>query len=235
MGAVAMAEPVGIAVEIEQFDVQQKYINVITDRYNRIYRDVVEIGGMLVQARKDLPYGAFKAMVESKLPFSRASAYRYIEEFLVSQAEAVSPVRQMGEGYSVRQQLEKLSPEQIDAGIAAGRIHQGVSRSQIIEYRRELSAAQTHRPEATATIPAPTRPEGAATTPSEVIWLAIEARKAAGMSQADVDARVSWADGLCSKYEIPHQDDGRVPSLKALCELCQAIGYGIKLVPLQQG
>lgn len=225
---------VGIAVQIEEIDLEQGYIDGITQRYNRIYRDIYDIGAILADARRKLSYHKFMSMIERKLPFGRTTAYMYIREWAaqLESGDAVRPVEQLSDSYSIRNELERLTPEELDAGIAAGRIRQGVPRAEVISFRKELRTAHQHRPDALNT-PAPSRPDGpGAATYGELVHLLIEWRKVRALPQSAVDHLIGCAEGQTGKYEIPHTDDGRTLTWKALFELCAVYRIGVQFVPL---
>lgn len=219
---------------------RREHVRMITDGHSRIYRDIVAIGGMLVQARKDLPRGEFLAMLATDLPFSQRTAYNYMTEWAIAQDD-LQPVATMSEAYSVRAEIERLSPDELAQGVAAGKIFKGVSRSQVIEYRKELRADQEHRP-GHLDIPAPSRPVGpmssAGAAPllagsySELVWLLIERRKFLGFSGEAFDHHMGWTQGMTSKLEIPHRPDGRMAGHKIMQEWLQGLRCGLQVVPL---
>jgi hypothetical protein len=90
-----------------------------------------------------------------------------------------------------------------------------------------------HRPQAVLRHALPSAPKGvAATNLSELMYLLIQRRHALGLSQAAVDDKIGWAEGLCSKYEILHQDSGRAPSIDAILDYAQGLKCGLALVVL---
>lgn len=217
------------------------YAAQITEGYNRIYRDILELGKMLVDARETLPHGQFLKMIDTDLPFSQRTAYSYIQEWLIANDRNLQPAATLSESYTVRAELERLKPDEIDRGMAAGKLYQGVPRAQVIEFRRELRAAEPHRPRH-SDIAQPSAPAGGistsgtqnvpARTYSEMVWLLIQRRNMLGLTQMELDERIGWGDGMTSKLEIPHMQDGRVAGPGTLKDWLQALGVGLQMVPV---
>lgn len=221
-----------VAEIIEMKPTKAIYVTRLTDGYNRIYRDVLNLGQTLVDARANLPYGDFQRMIKSELPFSVRTAYSYIREWTIATAEDVQPAAQLADGYTVREELDRLTDDELSKGLADGKLFQGVSRSTVVEYRREIRSLHVHRPESRK-CPPPSRPERAgALTYSELVYVLIEWRRSKGISQAALDDIIGWGEGQTSKYEIPHMDDGRIAGWEALGQWMQGLGLGIALVPL---
>lgn len=226
MGALATAEI------IEMVPTKAVYVSRLTDGYNRIYRDILALGQTLVEARGNLPYGEFQRMIERELPFGKTTAYAYIREWTIAAAEDVQPAEQLADGYTVREELSRLTDEEVSKGLAEGKLFRGVSRSQVIDYRRQIRSQHVHAPNRDC--PPPSRPTRAgALTYSELVYVLIEWRRSKGISQNALDDLIGWGSGETSKYEIPHHNgDGRIASWKALGDWMQGLGIGIALVPL---
>jgi hypothetical protein len=229
MGALAVVENVSVVGEINP---RGEFAQRITDGYNRIYRDVLAIGAMLVEAQEQLAHGEFLAMLGRDLPFSQRTAYNYMREWTIANTEDLQPVATIGQTPTVRAEIDRLTDEELAKGLATGKLFKGISRSQVQEFKRELRVSHQHRPESSK-CPAPSRPTAAgARSYSELVYLLIEWRKSKGISQAAMDDLIGWGEGQTSKYEIPHQDDGRIASWAALLQWMQGLGLGIQLVPV---
>jgi hypothetical protein len=214
----------------------------ITDGYKRIYRDVLAIGAMLVEARDALPHGEFLRMLETDLPFSQRTAYNYILEWTIAAREDLQPAASLSPSYTVRAEMERLTPAELAKGLDEGRLYQGVPREKVIEFRRECRLSQPHRPRH-GDIAAPSAPGGTlvssaspealpACSYSELVWLLTKRRHLLGYSQEFLDQRILWTEGMTSKLEIPHMLDGRVAGAVVLSEWLQALGVGLQVVPL---
>src|SRR4051812_18622629 len=99
MGAVALVENLSV---VSEMNTRQEFAQRLTDGYNRIYRDVLSLGAMLVEARESLAYGEFLGMLERDLPFSQRTAYEYMREWTIANAEDLQPVANLGDTRSVR-------------------------------------------------------------------------------------------------------------------------------------
>lgn len=225
MGKAVLAEV------IEMKPTKAVYVTRLTDGYNRIYRDVLALGATLVEARNSLTIAEFKRMIEDDLPFGVRTAYSYIREWTIAQTEDVQPVARLADGYSVRAEIDKLTDDELTKGLSAGKLFQGVTRSKVIDYRKEIRSQAVHRPISLQVAP-PARPKGhAATSYSELVWMLIEWRNVRGMSQLALDERCGWGEGQTSKYEIPHMDDGRIAPWEKIGEWMQGLQIGITVVP----
>lgn len=192
-------------------------------------KSVIEIGEKLIEARSALSYSEFVEMVERDLKdsFSPRTAFRYIAE--AERAKLLSPVTVLSESYSTRAVLGQLAEDQLNEAIAAGTLRPGISRQDATKAVRAILGRPLHRPLSEHKSPsAPTL--GAATTLSELVYLLIEARRAIGMPQVELDSVVGWGDTVASKYEILHdQRDGRAPSVSAIFDWLSALGFGLTL------
>ncbi len=128
--------------------------------------------------------------------------------------------------------IDRLNDHELEAGIARGVIREGVTRQEIMDLTKELRSEHQHRP-LSSKCPAPARPEAqGARSYHELVYLLVGWRKSKGLSQAALDDLIGWGEGQTSKYEIPHQDDGRIASWPATLQWMQGLGLGIQLVPL---
>lgn len=245
MSALGIAEIVEIS---EVIDSEEQFVSRITERWWRIYRDVVAIGKDLYAAQQTLPYGQFDRMLRTKLPFIRRStAYNYIDHYLIaiSTDENVQSIGQLGVGYSITNILaktEETHPGSYGRGIKEGKIFPGMSQRKALEWKSEVASTYQHAPIAARTITSPSRPEGSAATKGpELVHLLTEWRKALGVSQADLDGRIGWADGFTSKTEIPHSNDGKRFTLwptqdspdGTLWDYLKGLGLGLAVVKLE--
>lgn len=92
-----------------------------------------------------------------------------------------------------------------------------------------------HRPIAMASIPQPELPlDGVARNYSDLVALLKQHRRVCEISQMELDDRAGFQDGYTGKLEIPHKADGRVAKWDTLRDWMEALGVGIKLVPLSK-
>ena len=89
-----------------------------------------------------------------------------------------------------------------------------------------------HRPDVVCLAPTAPRKPGEPRSYSEWVWELIRRRESLGLSQSSLDDKIGWEGSEVSKYEIPHQDTGRIATGPKLCEWMQGLGLGIALVPL---
>jgi hypothetical protein len=84
--------------------VAQKIISLhegIVSAMRRSVSDAIQIGELLSEAKADLPHGVFLPWVESALPFSEATAQRYMQVFRWK--DKTRSVRDLSEAYRVAQ------------------------------------------------------------------------------------------------------------------------------------
>lgn len=193
---------------------------------------IFTIGRKLIDAKLALAHGEFTAMIEKDLRFGPEHARRFMriasDPRLTNRAS--TPV--LPESVMAMDQLRRLNDIQFEAAIASGVIHENMTVPDATRYVREMATAHVHRPIALQT-PAPCRPDGpGATSYGELIWLLVAYRGVRQLPQSAVDHIVGWSEGQTGKYEIPHTDDGRTLTFKALFELCAAYRIGVQFVPL---
>jgi hypothetical protein len=228
-----------LAIVELQPSLRAEFAERIKAAWHKSREKILALGRTLIEAKQALPHGDFEDMLERDLPFSAEHARRFMriaaDPRLSNRAHAPvlpSTLRALGK-------LTKLNDEQFEASIATGRIHAEMTESDADDLVSQFYSAAPyaierppHRPNAPryGQLRAPER--SGATIVAELIYLLVQRRHAVALSQAELDDKVGWADGLCSKYEIPYDDDGRVPSLDALFDWCQALGCGLQLVVL---
>lgn len=206
---------------------------------------ILKIGRLLIEAKAKLPRGEFLSMLTDDFPFTPRQAQNFMELARDPRLGDAKHVSYLPASQRALTAIHDLTDSEFEAGLANGIIRPEVSEREVRDFQRLVCRPETpdtgaawrevehalHRPRAKYPAPSPPVAAGAQTV-SELVYLLRERRKAVGLSQAALDDRIGWAEGLCSKYEIPHEDEGRKMSLDALCEACQALGVGIALVAL---
>jgi hypothetical protein len=217
---------------LEAPSLRAQYAERITAAWHKSREKFIALGNALIEAKQKLEHGEFTDMIENDLPFSPWTARQFIR--IASDPRNVARATVLPDTARAMDELRRLNDEQFEAAVGTGRIHGNLTVVEAKEIVRDyiFVASKPHRPEAAKRYPQPFQPTGTgATTWSQAVWLLIKQRIALGLSQADVDARAGWSDGQCGKYEIPHADDGRVPTVDALCEWMQVLQVVMQFEP----
>lgn len=215
----------------------------------RSHQEILELGKVLTEL-KEISRGRFLRIVDEQFGLDRDGAAMFMRLAEHQPFANVGTLLHIPQSPHAMDYLRHLNDQQLEAAISHGEVHPGLSvreakevtqrylGRQVIEHETpETGAAwreverELHRPRAKYAPPSPPKAAGAQSV-SELVYLLKNRRHAVGLSQADMDHKIGWAEGLCSKYEIPHEDEGRKMSLDALFEFCQALKCGIVLVAL---
>jgi len=234
MGAALEVIEGGMVGEVR---LREHYAARLNDLWHGTREKIVALGDLLIEASRQLGYEQFNAMLGTDLDFTRDHALRYMRIAQDVRLSGPSSRTALPEGIQALDALRRLNDNEFEAAIASGGIRADMTVREAQQLVREIkqrsATAYVHRPLSNKCRP-PTRPGGAnAQTYPELVYLLIEARKARGLSQAALDDLIGWAEGQASKYEIPHQDDGRISSGIALLQWMQGLGLGLSLVPLR--
>ena len=248
MGVAVLSEvDDNFPISSESSPLRREYAERIKAAWHKCREKAIAVGRALIEAREALPYGEFRAMVLRDMPFKPRQAYNFIEIAEDSRLTDVQHAAQLP--ISTRAQLActRLTDSEFEAAVYHGVIRPDVTEREVAEFQRQITRPETvetgaawnelakkmHRPQAVAKYGSPSAPKGAgATTISELMYLLIERRHALGLSQAAVDDKIGWSEGMCSKYEILHHDEGRAPSIDAILEYAQGLKCGLVLVAL---
>ncbi|MBP2302165.1 DUF3102 domain-containing protein [Azospirillum picis] len=116
---------------------RQEFAQEIRYHWNRSRKEFLSIGRYLNRAKEILPHGDFESMIQSDMPFSVETAFRFR-----AVAEAVDTGRLSLEvlpgAESVAYQIVTMSPEELERAKAEGLIRPDVTRRQLIEFKRSL-------------------------------------------------------------------------------------------------
>jgi hypothetical protein len=116
---------------------RQEFAQEIRYHWNRSRKEFLSIGRYLNRAKEILPHGDFEAMIESDMPFSVETAFRFR-----AVAEAVDTGRLSLEvlpgAESVAYQIVTMTPDELERAKAEGLIRPDVTRRQLIDFKRSL-------------------------------------------------------------------------------------------------
>ncbi|WP_434623701.1 DUF3102 domain-containing protein [Azospirillum sp. B2RO_4] len=116
---------------------RQEFAQEIRYHWNRSRKEFLSIGRYLNRAKEILPHGDFEAMIESDMPFSVETAFRFR-----AVAEAVDTGRLSLEvlpgAESVAYQIVTMTPDELERAKAQGLIRPDVTRRQLIDFKRSL-------------------------------------------------------------------------------------------------
>lgn len=116
---------------------RQEFAQEIRYHWNRSRKEFLSIGRYLNRAKEILPHGDFEAMIESDMPFSVETAFRFR-----AVAEAVDTGRLsldvLPGAESVAYQIVTMTPDELERAKAQGLIRPDVTRRQLIDFKRSL-------------------------------------------------------------------------------------------------
>ncbi|CBS90483.1 DUF3102 domain-containing protein [Azospirillum lipoferum] len=116
---------------------RQEFAQEIRYHWNRSRKEFLSIGRYLNRAKEILPHGEFEAMIESDMPFSVETAFRFR-----AVAEAVDTGRLsldvLPGAESVAYQIVTMTPDELERAKAQGLIRPDVTRRQLIDFKRSL-------------------------------------------------------------------------------------------------
>lgn len=216
----------------------------------RSFMEVIELGKALEDLKTIAGHGRFMEIVRQHLgldPDSSAMFRRLArhEPFL-----NLGSFLNLPKSPTALDALRPLTSEQLEAAIASGDVAGTTTIEQanaiVRDFQRQITRPETaetgaawndivetrkqHRPESSK-CGAPVAPQGRwATQWPELCHLLIERRKALKIAQEALDDKILCGQGQVSKWEIPHQDDGRIPRADNLMDWVQALGLRIELV-----
>ncbi|CAO3410942.1 DUF3102 domain-containing protein [Azospirillum largimobile] len=116
---------------------RQEFAQEIRYHWNRSRKEFLSIGRYLNRAKEILPHGEFEAMIESDMPFSVETAFRFR-----AVAEAVDTGRLsldvLPGAESVAYQIVTMTPDELERAKAEGLVRPDVTRRQLIDFKRSL-------------------------------------------------------------------------------------------------
>lgn len=116
---------------------RQEFAQEIRYHWNRSRKEFLSIGRYLNRAKEILPHGDFEAMIESDMPFSVETAFRFR-----AVAEAVDTGRLsldvLPGAESVAYQIVTMTPDELERAKAQGLVRPDVTRRQLIDFKRSL-------------------------------------------------------------------------------------------------
>ncbi|WP_372400193.1 DUF3102 domain-containing protein [Azospirillum sp. HJ39] len=116
---------------------RQEFAQEIRYHWNRSRKEFLSIGRYLNRAKEILPHGDFEAMIESDMPFSVETAFRFR-----AVAEAVDTGRLsldvLPGAESVAYQIVTMTPDELERAKAEGLVRPDVTRRQLIDFKRSL-------------------------------------------------------------------------------------------------
>lgn len=218
----------------------------ITALWHRSREGIIAIGLALVQAKKDLDFGEFTAMIDSDLPFGPDNARRFMRIATDPRLSNHATAHVLPGTAGAMDELQKLPDNHFEAALASGAVHPNMTvkdaRALVQEIGRQKDAGyREHRPVAASSAPAFEPKDGVAREYLELVWLLAAERRRQGLTQEHLDDLCGMQDGYCGKLEQPNSLYGRravhptfdmwVGGLKvALAVVPQ--GFRIELVPI---
>lgn len=121
---------------------RQEFTQEIRYHWNRSRKEFLSIGRYLNRAKSILPHGEFEAMIESDMPFSVETAFRFR-----AVADAIDTGRLtldvLPGAESVAYQIVTMTPDELERAKAVGLIRPDVTRRQLIAFKQSLRPART--------------------------------------------------------------------------------------------
>lgn len=236
MGAAALK------IADESPNLRAQFAERITAAWHKSREKILALGNALIEAKQKLPHGEFTAMLESDLPFGPRTARRMMRIATSERLPNRTPVAVSHDdvfNYATQDVIESLTDAEYEAGIQRGVIRPDTTKAEVVDFKRQIRSGTPHRPRH-ADIAEPHAPAGVmgsagaatltARSYSELVWLLIQRRKLLGITQLDLDQRIGWGDGMTSKLEIPHMQDGRLAGPGTFKDWLQALGVGLQMV-----
>ncbi len=228
------------ALKIEhEPNLRAQFAERITAAWHKSREKIIALGIALIEARQQLEYADFEAMIERDLPFGPDHARRIMRIAADPRLSCASKHTDLPQAIEAMDELRKLDDTQFEGAIASGTINPNMTVLDARAYVRSVKGSSTHRPRHSE-IAQPASPAGSMSTAgaqtltarsySEMVWLLVQRRMVLGLTQLDLDARIGWGDGMTSKLEIPHTQEGRVAGPGTLKDWLQALGVGLQVV-----
>jgi len=121
---------------------RQEFTQEIRYHWSRSRKEFLSIGRYLNRAKDILPHGEFEAMIESDMPFSVETAFRFR-----AVADAIDTGRLTMDvlpgAESVAYQIVTMKPEELERAKAVGLVRPDVTRRQLIAFKQSLRPSKT--------------------------------------------------------------------------------------------
>lgn len=115
----------------------------IADAWTSARDSVVQVGRRLIEAKAALPHGAFKAMVQMDLPFSRMTAYRLMAVAEDGRINGVTHGLHLPASWRMLYELSRLDDGTFYRLLEAGEISPDMTRQDAVRLRRAANKAAT--------------------------------------------------------------------------------------------
>jgi hypothetical protein len=116
-------------------DPTQAWVSKIQAAWQKSVTAILETGRVLIDAKDELPRGAFLAMVQLKLPFNRITAYRLMTIAGHPILTNVSHVKHLPPSWGTLYELTRLDETVLLARIEDGTINPKMERKHVAELR----------------------------------------------------------------------------------------------------
>ena len=120
--------------------------------WNKQIPSIIETGRAVIDAREELEDESFKAMVQSKLPFVRQTAYKLINIAEHPIISSVAHVRHLPSSWGTLHELTKLPNDVLLAKLKDGSIHPKLERKDVKAMRPDAKPTPASRAELIAAI-----------------------------------------------------------------------------------
>jgi hypothetical protein len=114
-----------------------EFVSAIEQAWQGITRRYVLIGRYLVQAKGALPHGEYEAMLESDLPFNRATAYKIRKVTEAIDAGGISD-KELPPSYTILYEVSTLTKRELTEAKLRKLIRPDVTRREIGEFKAEM-------------------------------------------------------------------------------------------------
>ncbi len=108
----------------------------IVAAWQKSRESIIEVGGLLTEAKDSLPHGEFEAMVESELPFGARTARRLMTISGDARLTNRTHVSVLPASWGTLYELTKLSDDEWGDALNAGVIHSDMQRNEITVWRK---------------------------------------------------------------------------------------------------
>ena len=115
------------------------YVDAIGRLWNRAQSAFLDIGRLLIQAKKALPHGDYMQAVEDRLPFTSRTAYQLREAArwaLEMERQKTIELSQLPNSYSTIYLLSTLDPPTYEAAEHEGIVRPDLKRAELIAWRK---------------------------------------------------------------------------------------------------
>lgn len=207
-------------------NLRAQFAERITAAWHKGREWILAAGNALIEAKRSLPHGDFTAMIERDLPFGPDTARRFIRIAADPKLSNHATSHVLPEAIEAMDALVKLDDNQFETAIARGVIHPEMTVKEAVAYVREVRGASSGHPRPAVTVPARDASElrRPITDGHEFIATVKGYRKAAGISQEELDDLSGLQDGYTGKIEVDLR--------RAIHESCWPLIGGMKLVML---